>query len=144
MQYTAAFLLLMLMFYIVLQLKHIEANAHSFIEYSKHLAASSDILHIKPMHDKAEEELIEMDEIVQSFANKINSAIDFSNEALAQSEQASEKLEEIGSEFEHLLKELSYQSDVAEHLNNSEDIMIESTEELINCLVSPRYGILIS
>jgi len=131
-QYTAAFLLLVLMFYIVSQLKHIEANAHSFIEYSKHLADSTDILHIEPIHEKAEEELIEMDEIVQSFANKINSAIDFSNEALVQSEQASGKLEEIGNEFEHLLDELSHYSDVSEHLNNSEDIMIESTEELIN------------
>jgi methyl-accepting chemotaxis protein len=131
-QYTAALLLLVLMFYIVFQLKHIEASAHSFIEYSKHLADSSDVLHIKPIHDKAEEELVEMDEIVQSFANKINSAIDFSNEALAQSEQASEKLEEIGSEFEHLLDELSHHTDATEHLNNSEDIVIESTEELIN------------
>jgi len=131
-QYTAAFLLLVLMFYIVSQLKHIEANAHSFIEYSKHLADSTDMLHIEPIHEKAEEELKEMDEIVQSFANKINSAIDFSNEALVQSEQASGKLEEIGNEFEHLLDELSHHSNVTEHLNNSEDIMIESTEELIN------------
>ena len=131
-QYTAAFLLLVLMFYIVLQLKHIEANAHSFMEYSKHLANSSDLLHIKPLHDMAEEELVEMDEIVQSFANKINSAINFSNEALAQSEQASEKLEEIGNEFEHLLSELSQHPNITEHLSNSEDIMIESSEDLIN------------
>ncbi len=131
-QYSAAFLLLVLMFYIVSQLKHIENNAHSFMEYSKHLADSPDILHIEPIHEKAEEELVEMDEIVQSFANKINSAIDFSNEALAQSEQASGKLEEIGSEFEHILDELSHHSNLTEHLSNSEDIMIESTEELIN------------
>jgi len=131
-QYTAAFLLLVLMFYIVSQLKHIEANAHSFMEYSKHLADSSDILNIEPIHDKAESELKEMDEIVQSFATKINSAIDFSNEALAQSEQASLKLEEIGGEFDHLLDELSHHSDASQHLSNSEDIMIESTEELIN------------
>ncbi len=131
-QYTAAFLLLVLMFYIVAQLKHIENNAHSFMEYSKHLAASSDVLHIEPIHEKAEEELLEMDEVVQSFANKINSAIAFSNEALAQSEQASGKLEEISGEFEHLLDELSHHSDVTEHLSNSEDMMIESTEELIN------------
>lgn len=130
-QYTAALLLLLLMFYIVAQLKHIEANAHSFMEYSKSLASSSDILHIEPIHSEAETELVEMNEIVQSFANKINSAIDFSNEALSQSELASLKLEEIGIEFDNLLNELSHHPEASQHLSNSEDIMIESTEELL-------------
>jgi len=131
-QYTAAFLLLVLMFYIVSQLKHIEANAHAFMEYSKQLAFSTDTLHIEPIHEKAEEELVEMDEVVQSFANKINSAIAFSNEALSQSEQAAAKLGEIGGEFEYLLDELAHLPNVSQQLSGSEDMMIESTEELMN------------
>ena len=131
-QYIAAFFLLILMFYIVSQLKHIEKNAHQFMEYSKNLASSSDIMKIRPIHSQAEEELLEMDAIVQSFAHKINSAIDFSNEALSQSEQASAKLEEISHEFDHLLDEVFHHTDASEKLNNSEDMMIESTEELLN------------
>ena len=131
-QYLSAFLLLVLMLFIVSQLKHIEANAHSFMKYSKNLALSSDTLKIEPIHDKAEKELIEMDEIVQSFANKINSAIDFSNEALSQSEKASEKLAEISSEFDYILDELVHHPNASLHLSNSEDIMIEYTEELLN------------
>ena len=131
-QYLSAFLLLGLMLFIVSQLKHIEANAHSFMQYSKNLALSSNTLKIEPIHEKAEKELIEMDEIVRSFANKINSAIDFSNEALSQSEKASEKLEEISEEFDYILDELAHHPNASLHLSNSEDIMIEYTEELLN------------
>jgi hypothetical protein len=131
-QHLFAFLLFALTFYIVSQLKHIEAGALSFMEYSKNLAFSSETLKIEPMPVEAEKELIEMDEIVQSFANKINSAIDFSNEALSQSEKASLKLEEMSEEFDHILDELSHNPNASVHLNNSEDIMIEYTEELFS------------
>jgi len=131
-QYFSAFLLLILMLYIVFQLKHIEAKADSFMKYSKNLALSKDTLKIEPIHCEAEKELVEMDAIVQSFASKINSAIGFSNEALSQSEKASLKLEEISEEFDYILEELEHHPEASVHLNNSEDIMIEYTEELLN------------
>lgn len=58
--------------------------------------------------------------------------MDYSNEALKQSEYASSKLEELTDEFGAIIGELKDTSLASKHLNNSEDIMIESTEELIN------------
>jgi methyl-accepting chemotaxis protein len=53
-------------------------------------------------------------------------------EAIEQSIQASSKLEEIADEFDIILNDLENSSDVTKQLNQSENMMIESTEELIN------------
>ncbi len=131
-QYLFGFLLIVLMIYFVFKLKSIEANALAFLEYTKSLSISSNNLEIKPLDDKVETEIIEMGSIVNSFINKINSAIDYSNEAAVQSKNASIKLEEIAEELDSILVELVDSSTVTKHLSVSEDIAIQSTEDLLN------------
>jgi len=131
-QYLFGFLLIVLMIYFVFKLKSIEGNALAFLEYTKSLSISSNNLEIKPLDNKVETEIIEMGSIVNSFINKINSAIDYSNEAAAQSKNASIKLEEITEELDSILVELADSSTVTKHLSMSEDIAIQSTEDLLN------------
>ncbi len=133
-QYSVATLLLILLIYSLLQLKSIESHVDEFINYSKKLANDKNGIKIEPINIETqnEREIIEVSDTINCFIDKINSAIDYSNEALLQSQQASEKLEELTDEFDTILHELEDTSLVAKHLENSEDIIIESTEGLFN------------
>lgn len=131
-QYLFGFLLIVLMTYFVFKLKNIEANTSAFLEYTKSLSISSNNLEIKPIDNQVETEIVEMSCIVNSFINKINSAIDYSNEAVTQSKNASIKLEEITEELDSILDELADSSIVTKQLSVSEDIVIQSTEDLLS------------
>lgn len=133
-QYSVAALLLLLLVYSLLQLKSIESHVDEFINYSKMLVNDEDGTKIKPMKikEQREQEIVEVSDTINCFINKINSAIDYSNEALLQSQQASLKLEELTDEFDTILNELNDTSLVAKHLGNSEDIIIESAEGLFD------------
>jgi len=133
-QYSVATLLLILLIYSLLQLKSIESHVDEFINYSKMLANDKNGIKIEPINIETqnEREIVEVSDTINCFINKINSAIDYSNEALLQSQQASEKLEELTDEFDTILHELEDTSLVAKHLGNSEDIIIESAEGLFN------------
>jgi len=133
-QYTSGFILLILFLYALLQLRSIESHVDSFMQYSKMLVNDEDITKLKPLKLEAESEteIIEVSDTINCFILKVNSAMDHSNEALLQSERASSKLEELTDEFDSIIDELKDKSLAHKHLNNSEDIVIESTEELIN------------
>ncbi len=133
-QYAAGFILLILVVYSLLQLRSIESHVDSFMQYSKMLITNENITKIKPLKLQAESEteIVEVSDTINCFIQKINSAMDYSSEALLQSERASSKLEELTDEFDSIIDELKDKSLVFKHLNNSEDIVIESTEELIN------------
>lgn len=133
-QYASAFTLLALFIYALLQLRSIESHVDSLMEYSRELINIQDITKLKPIEIKAESEteLLEAGDTINCFIQKINSAMNYSNEALLQSERASAKLEELTDEFDSIIDELKDKSITHKHLNNSEDMVIESTEELIN------------
>nr|WP_321268007.1 type IV pili methyl-accepting chemotaxis transducer N-terminal domain-containing protein [uncultured Sulfurimonas sp.] len=133
-QYTSGIILLILFIYSLFQLKSIESHVDSFMQYSKMLINNEDITKLKPLELEAESEteIVEVSDTINCFIQKVNSAMDHSNEALLQSERASAKLEELTYEFDSIIDELKDKSLVHKHLNNSEDIVIESTEELIN------------
>lgn len=133
-QYSVAVLLLILITYSLLQLKSIESHVDAFINYSKMLAADKNGTKIEPMklETQNEREIVEVSDTINCFISKINSAIDYSNEALLQSQRASDKLEEITDEFDTILNELQDTSLVSKHLCTSEDIVIESAEGLIS------------
>lgn len=133
-QYLVTVILLMLLIYSLLQLKSIESHVDQFINYSKMLAADKNGIKIEPikLETQSEREIVEVSDTINCFINKINSAIDYSNEALLQSQRASDKLEELTDEFDTILNELKNASLVSRHLNNSEDIIIESAEKLFN------------
>ncbi|MCK9492294.1 MAG: type IV pili methyl-accepting chemotaxis transducer N-terminal domain-containing protein [Sulfurimonas sp.] len=133
-QYSAGATLLLLFVYSLLQLRSIESHVETIMQYSKKLISSKDITKLEPIEVKAESEseILEASDTINCFIQKINSAMDYSNEALLQSERASSKLQELTYEFDSIIDELKDKSLANKHLNNSEDIVIESTEELIN------------
>jgi nitrate/nitrite-specific signal transduction histidine kinase len=133
-QYSSGAILFLLFIYSLIQLKSIESHVDSFMQYSKMLVDNEDISSLTPikLEAESEHEIVEVSDTINCFINKINSAMEHSNEALLQSQKASSKLEELTDEFDNILGELKDKSLASKHLNNSEDIVIESTEELIN------------
>lgn len=136
-QYTSGvtlLILLILFIYSLLQLRSIESHVDVFMQYSKKLISNEDIAKLQPIQITAESEteIHEVSDTMNCFIQKINSAIDHSNEALLQSERASAKLEELTDEFDSIIDEFKDKSLANKHLNNSEDIVIESSEKLMN------------
>ncbi|MFA6788493.1 MAG: type IV pili methyl-accepting chemotaxis transducer N-terminal domain-containing protein [Arcobacteraceae bacterium] len=130
-QYGAALVLLLLFLYGFIKLKEIEQNAQNFIDSTKKLILSDEIEHLKPIDMKAEREIVEVSDTINCFINKINSAMEFSTSAIEQSKQAANKLEEITDEFDKILDDLKDSATISKQLNKSEDMVIESTEDLI-------------
>ena len=131
-QYLSASIFLFVFLSSLLRLKEIESHAEEFMKYSKQLVNNESNSKLQPMQIDAESEIVEVSDTINCFINKINTAMDHSNEALQQSQQASMKLEELTDEFDHIIGEIQNKSTISKHLNNSEDIVIESTEELLN------------
>jgi len=130
-QYIGAVSLLLIFIYVLLQLRTIEAHVDEFMEYSKNLVSDEFGKKLQPITINAESEIVAVSDTINCFINKINSAMDYSNEALLQSQNAALKLEEITDEFDTILDELKDKSLISKHLNNSEDMAIASTEGLI-------------
>lgn len=132
-QYISAGVLLLLFTYSLIQLKSIESHVDSFMQYSKMLVEHENLADIEPIKLEAESEaeIVEVGDAINIFIQKINSAVEYSNEALQQSQNASSKLEELTEEFDIILDELQDKSLASKYLNHSEDIVIESTENLI-------------
>lgn len=133
-QYSAATMLFLLFLYSLFQLKSIEAHVDDFMTYSKTLIKDKDVTKLEPIivEAESESEIVEVSDTINCFIEKVNSAMDCSTEALAQSQEAFNKLEDLTDEFDTILNEFKGQSLISKHLNNSEDIVIESTEGLIN------------
>ena len=131
-QYFFAILILFLIIYSFLELKTMEKNALKFIEESKKVMEQNLEEPLKPIKIEAEAELIEASNIFNRFLNKINSAIIDSNSALEQSKNASYKLEEISNEFDEIINELQNKSEISKQLNRSEDIAIQTQEQLLH------------
>ena len=109
-----------------------EKNALRFLEESKKVMEQNFEESLKPLKIEAEGELIEASNIFNRFLNKINSAIIDSNSALEQSKNASYKLEEISNEFDEFINEIQNKSEISKQLNRSEDIAIQTQEQLLH------------
>lgn len=131
-QYFFAILILFLIIYSFLELKTMEKNALKFIEESKKVMEQNFEEPLKPLKIEAEGELVEASNIFNRFLNKINSAIIDSNSALEQSKNASYKLEEISNEFDEIINEIQNKSEISKQLNKSEDIAIQTQEQLLH------------
>ena len=131
-QYFFAILILFLIIYSFLELKTMEKNALRFLEESKKVMEQNFEEPLKPLKIEAEGELVEASNIFNRFLNKINSAIIDSNSALEQSKNASYKLEEISNEFDEIVSELQNKSEISKQLNKSEDIAIQTQEQLLH------------
>ncbi|WP_321311790.1 type IV pili methyl-accepting chemotaxis transducer N-terminal domain-containing protein [Halarcobacter sp.] len=116
--------------YSLVQLRQIESHANEFLEKYKKIS-SSDITEIKPIEIETEKEFIEMADNINFFINKVNSAMNYSEVALEQSRLASEKLQDLTDEFEDIIGELENKSEIVKSIDRSEDIAIESSDNLI-------------
>lgn len=129
-QYTSFGFLFIFALYSLVQLKQIEAHAREFMEKSK-LIVSKNIEDIEPMDFEGEKEFVEVADNLNCFISKVSSAVNYSQNALEQSKKASEKLENLTDEFDTIINEIENRSEVMSQLDKSEDIVIESTEELL-------------
>ncbi len=130
-QFGFGFITILLILYSLSQLKAMEKNAKKFLEYSKQLI-QSDINHLKPIQIEAETEIVQATDTLNCFIDKVNTAMNYSAEAIEHSKNASLKLEEITDEFDKIINEITNSTDISAQLNKSEDIVIQSQEDLIN------------
>lgn len=128
-QYFALGFMFFLVSYAFLKLKTIEAHAQEFLDVSKKMG-TVDVSDIQPLNVKGETEIVEAASNLNQFINKVNSAMSYSQNALEQSKMASNKLAELTSEFDEAISELNDKA-VISQLDKSEDIVIESSEELL-------------
>ena len=131
-QYFGAFVLFLLIMYSLQQLKSIETHANEFLQYSKNIINTQvENKPIEYIEIDAEKEIVEVSDTLNCFINKINSAMQYSEEAVAKSQLASEKLEEITDEFDKLLDDIEDSQALSSELSKSEDIAIQSSEDLL-------------
>lgn len=131
-QYLFGLIILLLMAYSFYQLKAMEANAKKFFEFSKKVAQNSDDEPLQTIQIEAEKEIVEATDTINCFINKINSAMTYSANAVEQSKNASIKLEEITDEFDAVINELTNSAEISKQLDKSEDIVIQTQEDLLN------------
>ncbi|WP_321470441.1 type IV pili methyl-accepting chemotaxis transducer N-terminal domain-containing protein [Halarcobacter sp.] len=129
-QYLSFSFLFIFSLYSLVQLRQIESHANEFLEKYKKIS-SSDITEIEPIEIETEKEFIEMADNINFFINKVNSAMNYSEVALEQSRLASEKLQDLTDEFEDIIGELENKSEIVKSIDRSEDIAIESSDNLI-------------
>ena len=129
-QYTSFAFLIVFALYSIVQLRQIELHAREFIEKSKKISMGN-FENLQPLKVDSEKEFVEVADNLNCFINKVTSAMHYSQTALDQSKMASDRLEELTSEFTVLLGELESKTDISDNLDRSEDIVIESTEELL-------------
>ncbi len=129
-QYTAFGFLFIFSLYSLIQLKQIESHAREFIEKAKEIG-NKNINEMAPIEVQGEKEFVEMADNFNQFISKVSSAVNYSQNALEQSKLASEKLESLTDEFDNLISEIENKSEVMSQIDRSEDIVIESTEELL-------------
>lgn len=131
-QYLFGFIILLLMGYSFTQLKNMEDNAKKFFEFSKKVVENTNNEPLEPFQIEAEKEIVEATDTINCFIKKVNSAVDYSSQAIEQSKNASIKLEEITDEFNKVIDELTHSTDISAQLDKSEDMVIQSQEDLIN------------
>lgn len=131
-QYIFGLIILFLMMYSFNQLKTMEENVKRFFELSKKIVENPTNEPLEPIQIEAEKEIVEATDTINCFIDKINSAMTYSANAVEQSKNASIKLEEITDEFDIIISELTNSAEISVQLNKSEDIVIQTQEELIS------------
>ena len=130
-QYGAFVVLFSLVAFSIIKLKRIETHVNEFLQRSKRLMQGGINTPIEPMDLAAESEIQEVAATLNQFIIKINSTMDLSSSALRQSKQASDKLEELSEDFNSIIAELGGDEAIGESIDKSEDIMIQSSEEMV-------------
>jgi methyl-accepting chemotaxis protein len=136
-QYTAGIIALIFMLYSYLLTKDLEIHLNMFVQKVKDLA-SSEITNQQNMHiDFAcEAELKEASSHINKFTKKVNFAMERSEDAIKKTQDAILQLQEITQEVDNALIDSKiddiHKKSLNKNIDNTEDIAIESTENLLN------------
>ncbi|MCH9813254.1 MAG: type IV pili methyl-accepting chemotaxis transducer N-terminal domain-containing protein [Epsilonproteobacteria bacterium] len=136
-QYSAGIIALLIMLYSYLLTKELESHINLFVEKVKRLA-SIEIHDQKDMHiDFAcEAELKEASSHINQFTQKVNEAMQHSEDAVQKAEMAIKELQAISDEVDDVINnskiDESEKKNLNKNLDNTEDIAIESTENLLH------------
>lgn len=138
-QFALLTLALIIILYSFLLTKEIMNHLSDFVEKAKRLA-SSDIAHIDTRDFKLgetnEDELKEASNHINSFVQKVNNALNHSQDAINRAEKAVEELESLSDDASDALESLGLNENEKKgfdkKISNTEDIAIESTENLLH------------
>ena len=136
-QYSAGIIGLLFMLYSYLLTKDLETHLNMFVQKVKNLA-SSEITNQEDLHiDFAcETELKEASSHINTFTKKVNLAMERSEDAIKKTEDAILQLQDISQEVDNALMNNKIddtdKKSFNKNLDNTEDIAIESTENLIH------------
>ena len=125
------------MLYSYLLTKDLEMHLNIFVQKVKNLA-SSEITNQQDMHIDftCEAELKEASSHINQFTKKVNLAMERSEDAVKKTEDAILQLQEISQEVDNALIDAkiddTHKKSLNKNLDNTEDIAIESTENLLH------------
>jgi len=139
MQFALLSLGFIIILYSFLLTKEIMNHVRDFIDKAK-ILASADITHINTENFKLgevnEDELKEASSHINSFVQKVNSALNHSQDAIDKAERAVEELESLSDDASEALSSLQLndadKKGFDKKISATEDIAIESTENLMH------------
>lgn len=137
-QYIMGVIALIVIFYSFLISKEVGDHIEEFVKKAKNLAISA--VNSGKKSEKldicCEDDLKEASDHINTFVDKVNNALKFSDDAISRADFAAEELQVIADELENALDGLSKEEKtklgIDKNLDNTEDIAIESTENLMN------------
>ena len=133
--YISGLLAIMIIIYTYFTAKTLEKHINSFINKTKELTK------INPLNEKtplkidscSEEEFKVASSNINQFADKVKIALYQSNEVFSRAELAADELNKIACNLENAIKEFNTKDKkLFNEINKSEDIAIQSAENLIN------------
>jgi nitrate/nitrite-specific signal transduction histidine kinase len=138
-QYLALIVVLVIILYTYLISKEIISHVNDFVKKAKDLK-HADLSTLSSTNlfvvDDGEDELKEASSHIAQFISKVNSAMDHSQEAITKAEVAVQELQYLADDVEEALKDLNIdekeRSNFDRSVNATEDIAIESTENLLH------------
>lgn len=135
--YLAAALALVIILYAFTIARDIGKNINSFVEQARRLANTNDATAGKvEIKEEMEAELQEASSYLQTYINKVSSAMNNSEDAVKRAERAIGELQALSEDIEGVIIDLKLDEATRRQLdqsvNQTEDIAIESSENLLH------------
>ncbi|NLM99848.1 MAG: methyl-accepting chemotaxis protein [Campylobacteraceae bacterium] len=135
--YLAAALALVIILYAFTIARDIGKNINSFVEQARRLANTNDATAGKvEIKEEMEAELQEASSYLQTYINKVSSAMNNSEDAVKRAERAIGELQALSEDIEGMIIDLKLDEATRRQLdqsvNQTEDIAFESSENLLH------------
>ncbi len=137
--YIVAFIAILITIYAFILTREVMLHVNSFVNKARHLSFMDLETSNKSapfLEDVEENELTEASSYIVNYVNKVNKAIDCSNDTIKNVENLANEVQKIVTGMEKTMQELSIDDSEKikfnKKVNAAEDIAIESTENLIH------------